>query len=87
MWTLNAFINLIAHPACSTTGSVRLVAGTSTLNGRVEVCYNGAWGTVCDDSWVDVNAGVVCRQLGFLGWYTSTRMHVMKLLMLHGQSF
>ena len=50
-----------------TTGSIRLSGGTSSLNGRVEVCYNNAWGTVCDDIWDSVNAGVVCRQLGLSG--------------------
>lgn len=45
--------------------SVRLADGNSPLEGRVELCVNGNWGTVCDDFW-DVNeASVICRQLSF----------------------
>ena len=48
-----------------TQGDIRLVGGTSVLEGRVEVCYNNQWGTVCDDAFGVPDAIVVCRQLGF----------------------
>ena len=49
-------------------GDLRLnTAGSSrTYAGRLEIYYNGQWGTVCDDEFAKPEADVACRQLGFI---------------------
>ena len=46
-------------------GDIRLTGRRYSTIGRVEVCQNGIWGTVCSDSFDDKDASVVCRQLGY----------------------
>ncbi|EFJ40767.1 hypothetical protein VOLCADRAFT_107987 [Volvox carteri f. nagariensis] len=50
---------------CYTEGAVRLQDSDSAWWGRVEYCSRGQWGSICHDLWDDLDAAVVCRQLGY----------------------
>ena len=51
-----------------TTGDVRLVGSIDGDEGRLEVCVNSAWGTVCSDGFDTNDASVACQSLeGFSG--------------------
>ena len=45
-------------------GAVRLADGANFTEGRVEICFNNEWGTVCDQMWDTTDSSVVCKQLG-----------------------
>lgn len=49
-------------------GEIRLVDGSSASEGRVELCHNQQWGTICDDGWSEIDANVACRQADFSGF-------------------
>ena len=58
---------MFSYTAVCTQGDIRLVGGSNEYEGRVEVCNNNAWGTVCDDLFGTNDANVACRQLGLSG--------------------
>ena len=59
---------IVTGQQCSEEGAVRLADGVNVdgvrVNGRVEICINQQWGTVCDDDWDVAGARVACSQLG-----------------------
>ena len=52
-------------PAVCDDGDIRLANGSNPLEGRVEICMNNAWGTICNDDFGSSDVEVICTQLGY----------------------
>jgi hypothetical protein len=72
--TYSAVINTVTGQEYVSTGTslcnngeIRLFDGENfnQRKGRVEMCYNGVWGTVCADGWDEIATNIVCTQLGY----------------------
>lgn len=58
-------MHITADPGLCNEGAVRLANGTVEQEGRLEICVNGVWGSVCDYYWDQSDAYVACKQLGY----------------------
>ncbi|KAK3596896.1 hypothetical protein CHS0354_031673 [Potamilus streckersoni] len=64
-WTTNCSHEQDAGIACNIRLAGKALISTSIAYGRVEVYYNGSWGTVCDTNWYSNEARVVCKMFGY----------------------
>ena len=62
-WYLNGY--KATHSGQYEGNAILLMGGKNKFEGRVEVCQDGQWKTVCNRGWSEEEAQVVCRQLGF----------------------
>ena len=63
---------LLLYVVLCNNSDIRLAGGSDQYEGRVEICFNETWGTICDGSWSTNDANVACRQLG----YAATGMQI-----------
>ena len=68
-WVLPILYLAFDFPATITDESptVRLVGGVVPYKGRLQVLYNGTWGTVCYSFFGNIEGAIVCRQLNYTG--------------------
>lgn len=56
---------LLSNAGICDDGEIRLSGGSTIMEGRVEICFNETWGTICDNFWSSNDGNVVCNELGF----------------------
>ena len=61
----NHFLLLLVPAECD-DGDLRLVGGDNEFEGRLEICFDRLWGTVCQDSFGSSDAAVACWDLGYM---------------------
>ena len=76
----DGYLFTVSASANCSHGDLQLVGGSNQYEGRVEVCINDQWGTVCDDSWDTTDATVVCRQLGYAYTGSKHRLAIFSLI-------
>ena len=72
IWHHIWYMHTCTHAGCE-DGNILLVNGSTSQEGRVEVCYNNTYWTVCDDFWDELDAKVVCAKLGYPDTATSCK--------------
>ena len=66
----DAYINCLT--SISGEVDVRLIGTIGDTTGVVEYFDGSNWLTICPTEWDDIDAGVVCRSLGFEGGTSTT---------------
>ena len=56
---------MFLDPGSCEEGAVQLADGIIDQEGRVEVCHDGVWGSICDEGWDKTDAHIICQQLGY----------------------
>ncbi len=56
---------MFLDPVNCDEGDIRLSDGSIQQQGRVEICIDQIWSTICATNWDNSNAFVVCKQLNF----------------------
>ena len=74
-------IMIVGNEACSSQNSFRLNSfGNNGDNfGRLEMCSNGYWGSVCNDYAFLNTARVACNELGYNETVKGTFIHIIIL--------
>ena len=57
----------ILYAVLCSEGEVKLVGGSDDgdISGRVEMCVNEEWRSICSLGWSAQNTEVLCRELGY----------------------